>query len=52
MQEVLDITGLNTRQEAVELGLKTLLKQEKKSRIRSSPDTLTSKDDQDTMRTD
>ena len=52
MEKVLEITGLKTKREAVELGLKTLLKQKKQERIRSFRGKLTWEGDLDAMRTD
>lgn len=52
MQQVLKITGLKTKREAVELGLKTLLKQKKQERIRSYRGKLAWEGDLDAMRAD
>lgn len=52
MQQVLEITGLKTKREAVELGLRALLKQKKQARIRSFRGKLTWEGDLNAMRTD
>ena len=52
MKEVLEITGLKTKREAVELGLRTLLKQRKQERIRLFRGKLNWEGDLDAMRED
>ena len=52
MKEVLKATGLKTKREAVELGLKTLLRLKKQERIRAFKGKLLWEGDLDAMRTD
>lgn len=52
MKKVLEITGLKTKREAVELGLKTLLQLKTEERTRSLRGKLTWEGDLDAMRTD
>lgn len=52
MRKVLEVTGLKTKREAVELGLKTLLQLKTEERIRSLRGKLTWEGDLDAMRTD
>jgi Arc/MetJ family transcription regulator len=52
MKEVLEMTGLKTKREAVELGLKTLLRLKKEEQIKSFRGKLTWEGDLDAMRTD
>ena len=52
MRKVLEATGLKTKREAVELGLKTLLQLKTEERIRSLRGKLTWEGDLDAMRTD
>ena len=52
MQQVLEVTGLKTKREAVELGLRTLLQLKTEERIRSLRGKLTWEGDLDAMRTD
>ena len=52
MKEVLKATGLKTKREAVELGLKTLLRLKKQERIRAFRGKLPWDGDLDAMRTD
>ena len=52
MIDVLQITGLKTKKEAVELGLKTLLKLKKQDQIKQFKGKLPWNDDLDRMRTD
>jgi Arc/MetJ family transcription regulator len=52
MIDVLKITGLKTKKDAVELGLKTLLKLKKQDEIKKFKGKLTWDDDLDRMRTD
>ena len=52
MNEVLKATGLKTKREAVELGLKTLLRLKKQERIRAFRGELPWDGDLDAMRTD
>ena len=52
MRQVMKITGLRTKREAVELGLKALLKLKKQESIRSYRGKLDWQGDLDDMRTD
>ncbi len=52
MIDVLQVTGLTTKREAVELGLKTLLRLKKQEEIRQFRGKLKWDDDLDRMRTD
>jgi len=52
MIDVLKITGLKTKKDAVDLGLKTLLKLKKQDEIKKFKGKLTWDDDLDRMRTD
>ena len=52
MAEVLQITGLKTKKDAVELGLKTLLELKKQAEIKQFKGKLTWYDNLDRMRTD
>ncbi|MBL1321708.1 MAG: type II toxin-antitoxin system VapB family antitoxin [Methylophaga sp.] len=52
MIDVLRVTGLKTKKDAVELGLKTLLKLKKQDEIKQFKGKLTWDDDLDRMRTD
>ncbi len=52
MVDVLQITGLKTKKEAVELGLKTLLSLKKQGEIKQFKGKLKWDDDLDRMRTD
>ncbi len=52
MIDVLKITGLKTKKDAVELGLKTLLELKKQDEIKQFKGKLTWDDDLDRMRTD
>ena len=52
MQDVLDATGLKTKREAVELGLKTLLRLKQQERIKSFRGKLAWEGDLNAMRTD
>lgn len=52
MKEALKATGLRTKREAVELGLKTLIRLKKQEQIRSYRGKLRWEGDLDTMRTD
>lgn len=52
MVDVLQITGLKTKKEAVELGLKTLLSLKKQGEIKQFKGQLKWDDDLDRMRTD
>jgi len=52
MIDVLQVTGLKTKKDAVELGLKTLLKLKKQDEIKQFKGKLTWDDDLDRMRTD
>ncbi len=52
MNEVLKATGLKTKREAVELGLKTLLHLRRQERIKTLRGKLTWEGDLDAMRTD
>ena len=52
MANVLKLTGLKTKREAVELGLKTLVKLKKQEKIRQFRGKLPWEGDLDEMRTD
>ncbi len=52
MVDVLQVTGLKTKREAVELGLKTLIKLKKQEEIKQFKGKLKWDDDLDRMRTD
>jgi Arc/MetJ family transcription regulator len=52
MIDVLQVTGLKTKKEVVELGLKTLLKLKRQDEIKQFKGKLTWNDDLDRMRTD
>ena len=52
MQEVLAATGLKTKREAVELGLKTLLRLKQQERIKAFRGKLNWEGDLEAMRTD
>jgi Arc/MetJ family transcription regulator len=52
MEEALRMTGLKTKKEAVELGLRTLLRLSKQERIRHFRGKLDWQGDLDAMRTD
>ena len=52
MAEVLRLTGAKTKREAVELGLKTLIRLKKQSRLRKFRGKLLWKGDLDAMRKD
>jgi Arc/MetJ family transcription regulator len=52
MEDTLRITGLKTKREAVELGLRTLLKLQKQEEIRRFRGKLNWQGDLDAMRTD
>jgi Arc/MetJ family transcription regulator len=52
MQETLQATGLKTKREAVELGLKTLLRLRRQARIRRYRGKLDWRGDLDAMRAD
>ncbi|CCJ06330.1 type II toxin-antitoxin system VapB family antitoxin [Methylocystis sp. SC2] len=52
MREALRATGLKTKKEAVELGLRTLLRLQRQKRIRSLRGKLDWRGDLDAMRTD
>ena len=52
MNDVLKATGLKTKREAVELGLKTLLRLKKQERIKAFRGKLRWEDDLEAMRTD
>ena len=52
MTDVLQVTGLKTKREAVELGLKTLIKLKKQEEIKQFKGKLKWDDDLDRMRTD
>jgi len=52
MEEVLKITGLKTKREAVELGLKTLLRLRKQARIKDYRGKLPWEGDLEAMRRD
>ena len=52
MDDALKLTGLKTKREAVELGLKTLIRQKKQEKIRRFRGKLQWEGDLDQMRTD
>ena len=52
MTDVLQVTGLKTKKEAVELGLKTLIRLKKQEEIKKFKGKLKWDDDLDRMRTD
>jgi Arc/MetJ family transcription regulator len=52
MEEVLKVTGIKTKREAVELGLKTLLRLKKQERIKDFKGKLRWEGDLEAMRTD
>jgi len=52
MSQVMELTGLRTKREAVELGLKALLKLKKQESIRNYRGKLSWEGDLDDMRTD
>jgi len=52
MKETLRVTGIRTKREAVELGLRTLLTLRKQAEIRQARGKLTWQGDLDAMRTD
>jgi Arc/MetJ family transcription regulator len=52
MKETLRVTGLKTKREAVDLGLRTLLKLRQQEQIRRFRGKLNWQGDLDTMRTD
>jgi len=52
MEEVLKVTGIKTKREAVELGLKTLLRLKKQERIKDFRGKLRWEGDLEAMRTD
>ena len=52
MKDTLRATGLKTKREAVELGLRTLLRIEKQGQVRQQRGRLAWKGDLDAMRTD
>ena len=52
MVDVLQLTGLKTKREAVELGLKTLIRLKKQGEIKQFKRRLKWDDDLDKMRTD
>jgi Arc/MetJ family transcription regulator len=52
MIDVLQVTGLKTKREAVELGLKTLIRLKKQEEIKQFKGKLKWGDDLDRMRTD
>ena len=52
MVDVLQLTGLKTKREAVELGLKTLIRLKKQGEIKQFKGRLKWDDDLDKMRTD
>ena len=52
MIDVLQVTGLKTKREAVELGLKTLIRLKKQEEIKQFKGKLKWDDDLDRMRTD
>jgi Arc/MetJ family transcription regulator len=52
MSQVMKLTGLRTKREAVELGLKSLLKLKKQESIRNYRGKLSWEGDLDDMRTD
>ena len=52
MKNVLEVTGLKTKREAVELGLKSLLRLEEQAKVREYRGKLKWEGDLDEMRTD
>jgi Arc/MetJ family transcription regulator len=52
MADVLQVTGLKTKREAVELGLRTLIRLKKQEEIKQFKGKLKWDDDLDRMRTD
>ena len=52
MTDVLQVTGLKTKKEAVELGLKTLIRLKKQEEIKNFKGKLKWDDDLDRMRSD
>jgi Arc/MetJ family transcription regulator len=52
MQDTLRVTGLKTKREAVELGLRTLLRQGKQAQLRQLKGELSWESDLEDMRTD
>ncbi len=52
MREVLEATGLRTKKEAVELGLRTLLRLQQQAEIRRLRGTMAWEGDLEKMRTD
>ena len=52
MKDALRLTGLKTKKEAVELGLKTLIRLRKQESIRELPGKILWEGDLDAMRTD
>ena len=52
MQEALHVTGLKTKKEAVELGLKTLIRLKKQAAIKELKGKLQWEGDLDALRTD
>lgn len=52
MKEALELTGLKTKKEAVELGLKTLIKLKKQEKLKSYKGKLRWEGDLEQMRTD
>ncbi len=52
MQEALQVTGLKTKKEAVELGLKTLIRLKKQAAIKELKGKLQWEGDLDALRTD
>lgn len=52
MRDTLKLTGLKTKREAVELGLRTLIRLRRQEQIKSVRGKLNWKGDLDTMRTD
>lgn len=52
MKDVLEVTGLKTKREAVELGLKTLLRLKNQERIKAFRGKLQWEGDLEAMRTD
>ncbi|MEM6647504.1 MAG: type II toxin-antitoxin system VapB family antitoxin [Bacteroidota bacterium] len=52
MQDVLDITGLKTKREAVDLALKTMLRLKQQEQVRAFKGKLRWEGDLDAMRTD
>ena len=52
MREALDVTGLKTKREAVELGLNTLVRLRRQAQVKNVRGKLKWEGDLDTMRTD